>query len=138
MMTEEKTNGNSQLHSLCSFVKECVSSENYYQKCKNRICEMMGKYPSAPEPHNLLGIIMEIRGDHFNAMKHFRAACALDPSYLPATYNLNKCSSIFCNYGNFAYDENDCPVKVIISEKGEKKSNSVKKKSMCLLKGATP
>ncbi len=59
-----------------------------FDECINLISDKMSEYPHSPVPHNLLGIMMEIRGNHVLAMKHFRAARALDPCYIPATENL--------------------------------------------------
>ncbi len=44
----------------------------------------------AAEPHNLLGIFFEMKGDDNNARKHYRAAYALDPTYKPACRNLER------------------------------------------------
>ncbi len=44
----------------------------------------------APEPHNLLGIYFEMKGDDGTARKHYRAAYALDPTYKPACRNLER------------------------------------------------
>lgn len=44
----------------------------------------------APQPHNLLGILYEIKGDDSLARKHYRAAYALDPTYTPACHNLER------------------------------------------------
>jgi tetratricopeptide (TPR) repeat protein len=44
----------------------------------------------AAEPHNLLGIFFELKGDDNNARKHYRAAYALDPTYKPACRNLER------------------------------------------------
>ncbi len=44
----------------------------------------------AAEPHNLLGIFFEMKGDDDNARKHYRAAYALDPTYKPACRNLER------------------------------------------------
>lgn len=49
----------------------------------------MSKYPHAPQTHNLMGIILEKKEEHAAAMKHFRAALALDPTYYPAKHNLD-------------------------------------------------
>lgn len=46
--------------------------------------------PDAPEPHNLLGILAELKGDDLLARKHYRAAYALDPTYKPACRNLER------------------------------------------------
>jgi hypothetical protein len=69
----------------------------------------MKNSPHAPEPHNLLGMLLENQGDHLLAMKHFRAAWALEPTYLPARYNLEVYGTFFSK-GAGAYDEEDCPV----------------------------
>lgn len=44
----------------------------------------------AAEPHNLLGIFFEMKGDDGTARKHYRAAYALDPTYKPACHNLER------------------------------------------------
>ena len=46
--------------------------------------------PDAPEPHNLLGILAELKGDDSVARRHYRAAYALDPTYKPACRNLER------------------------------------------------
>ncbi len=88
-------------------VRELVSKREY-QKCEPLISDAMGKYPHSPEPHNLIGVMLEKMGDHLTAMKHFRAAWALDPTYLPARQNLDSFGTFFST-GRCAYDESDCP-----------------------------
>jgi len=46
--------------------------------------------PGRPEAFNLLGGLMEIRGDRVEAQKNYRAALSLDPSYEPAIKNLQR------------------------------------------------
>ena len=46
--------------------------------------------PGRPEAFNLLGALMEIRGDRIEAQKNYRAALSLDPSYEPAIKNLQR------------------------------------------------
>lgn len=43
-----------------------------------------------PEPFNLLGVIYELKNRHPEAMKMYRAALALDPTYQPASENLER------------------------------------------------
>ena len=74
------------------------------------ICASMGEYPSAPEPHNLLGVVLEKEGDHGLAMRHFRVALDLEPSYLPARHNLEHYGTFFTE-GSCAFDESDCPAE---------------------------
>ncbi len=49
--------------------------------------------PARPEAFNLLGALMEIRGDRNEAQKNYRAALSLDPSYVPAIRNLQRSTS---------------------------------------------
>ncbi len=44
--------------------------------------------PTRPEAFNLLGAIREIDGNRHDAMRHYRVALDLDPTYAPARYNL--------------------------------------------------
>ena len=104
-----KTNDTAQtrkLHDLCANVRALASS-GQYDTCIALICNAMQAFPSAPQPHNLMGVLMEKTGDHPLAMKHFRAASALDPTYHPASQNLMTYGT-FCSDGTVAYDECDC------------------------------
>lgn len=93
---------------LCYQVRSLVEKREF-KGCYRRIAEEMKNSPHAPEPHNLLGMLLENEGDHLLAMKHFRAAWALDPTYLPARHNLEVYGTFFSN-GVGAYDEDDCSV----------------------------
>lgn len=46
--------------------------------------------PCRPEAFNLLGALLEIRGDFLSAQKNYRAALSLDPTYKPAADNLHR------------------------------------------------
>lgn len=111
-----------ELEELCATVRERVLAKDY-DACIPAICEAMENHPHAPHPHNLLGIVMEKLGDHFSAMKHFRAAWALDPTYLPANHNLNTYGTFFSN-GTCAFDESDVPppppstIEIVYDERG--------------------
>jgi len=87
-------------------VREMIRYKNY-SECENLIASYMTEYPHAPEPHNLMGVLLESMGDHPAGMKHFRAAWSLDPTYLPARHNLEHFSTFFSKR-NCAYDESDC------------------------------
>lgn len=54
------------------------------------IREAMMLKMNAPEPHNLLGILCEMKSDDNAARKHYRAAYALDPTYKPSCRNLER------------------------------------------------
>lgn len=105
-MRERLTIEQKELKDLCILVKKFLKNEEY-DKVREMICAAMGRYPDAPQPHNLFGVLMEETGDHVLAMKHFRAAWDLDPTYQPARVNLSRCGSTIAENA-IAYDENDC------------------------------
>ena len=86
---------------LCQRVREYVANRDY-KKCREEISYAMYLQPDLPEPHNLMGILLEKQQDHAGAMRHFRAAYALDPSYLPARENLMEYAQlshkVMCRY----------------------------------------
>lgn len=58
-----------------------------------------------PETLNLLGIIAEFRGDSKQAMKMYRAALDIDPTYKPAQENLERSSDLKNHPGNANFGE---------------------------------
>lgn len=92
---------------ICMRVRTLMK-DHAYEQCYKIITETMKKYPHAPHPHNLLGMLLENEGKHLLAMKHFRAAWALDPTYLPARYNLEVYGTFFIAKQG-VYDESECP-----------------------------
>lgn len=116
-MKTRKENDKKELTVLCNTVR-AFAGKGEYQKCESLIFGAMRKYPHAPEPHNLIGILLEKQGDHLTAMKHFRAAWVLDPTYLPARQNLD-CYGTFFSSGKSTYDESDCPAE----DKNSNKNN---------------
>ena len=107
MKNNSVSNDDNELTVLCNTVKDLAGQMKYYE-CRQLITNAMREHPHAPEPHNLLGILLEKEGDHLTAMKHFRAAWALDPTYIPARYNLDRYGSFFA-IGQSAFSEADCP-----------------------------
>ena len=105
-MDHNDTVRNQELSELCESIRGLASCKEY-SRCIAMICKAMQTYPSAPQPHNLLGVILEKTGDHETAMKHFRAARALDPTYCPSSQNLARYGT-FCSAGKAAFDECDC------------------------------
>jgi hypothetical protein len=102
-----RTKGND-LNNLCNTIRELVR-EDKFGECEEIISDAMGRFPHSPEPHNLIGILLETEGDHLAALKHFRAASALDPTYLPAKHNLERYGRFFYSGDDIAFDESDCP-----------------------------
>lgn len=113
---------NEKLVLLCDTVRTLYEEEKY-EECFDLIYKGMNEFPHAAEPHNLLGILLEKSGDHVLAMKHFRAAWALDPTFKPANHNLHYYGTFFCD-GKCAFDESDLPElqtfnkKLVKNEKG--------------------
>lgn len=106
-MQEMKQNGyNEELVNLCTSARELIMTADY-DSCYKTICNAMRIFPNSPHPHNLLGILLEKRGQHEAAMRHFRAACDLEPTYLPAKQNLEVFGT-FYSAGKCAFDETDC------------------------------
>ncbi|MGL4735913.1 MAG: hypothetical protein ACRCW2_00525 [Cellulosilyticaceae bacterium] len=64
-----------------------------FDDARGLIFEAMGLDAGAPEPHNLLGILAEYEADRGLAARHYRAAMAMDPTYLPAENNLARVTS---------------------------------------------
>ncbi|MDO4272733.1 MAG: hypothetical protein Q4D16_03615 [Eubacteriales bacterium] len=79
-----------------------------YEDCRKLLCQLMARFPDNAEPQNLYGLLMEAQRDHVTAMKHFRAAWALDPAYVPARVNLEYFGT-FDAQGARAFNEDDCP-----------------------------
>lgn len=71
--------------------------------------------PNAPQPHNLLGIWYELKGNNDLARKHYRVAYVLDPTYKPASENLERISTLFpykwipVNYGEVSAEDINMP-----------------------------
>ena len=63
---------------------------NNLEKAEEILKKAIGKDPSSPVTHNLLGVISEYKGDVTQAQKYYRAALALDPTYKPAESNIRR------------------------------------------------
>ena len=59
-----------------------------FDACLEFIRQAMYFYPESPEPHHLLGLMRRAQGNRVQAMKHFRAALDLDPTFTPARQDL--------------------------------------------------
>ncbi len=97
---------NADLNKLCETARHLIACGDF-DRCNDLVLQAMKDYPDAPQPHNLLGILREHEGEHLSAMRHFRAARELDPTYTPASQNLNTYGT-FYSWGKCAFDENDC------------------------------
>lgn len=105
MMERLFARNRNELYNMCRNGKKLIGRKRY-EECRMLVLDAMRNYPDAAEPHNMLGILLEKEGKHASAMKHFRAAYALDPTYAPARENLESFGTfqqeLTCNYGDEA------------------------------------
>lgn len=93
-LCREDLNNNKIMEKFCLDIKNKVDTGDF-DTCFKLVYKLMADFPHSPVPHNLLGILFEIKGNHLLAMKHLRAAMALDPSYRPASENLSEFANSF-------------------------------------------
>ncbi|EXJ22663.1 hypothetical protein ADIAL_1917 [Alkalibacterium sp. AK22] len=91
-----------QLNTLCKEV-ERLFKDKQYELCLERATLAVGQYPHAAEPHNLLGVLLEAKGMKAEAMKHYRAAIALEPGYRPARENLYRNGDLSNNSQRYSF-----------------------------------
>ena len=72
--------------------KKCIG-DRHFDAAVEHVRKALFIDPGRPEAFNLLGALMEIRGDRIEAQKNYRAALSLDPSYEPAIKNLHRSTS---------------------------------------------
>lgn len=78
--------------SRIELAKRSIGSRSY-PAATEHLKQAIGIDPSKPEALNLLGVISEILGNSTEAMKQYRAAHALDPTYRAARENLDRLGS---------------------------------------------
>ena len=84
---------------------KCLKNKEL-DKAKEYIHSAIIENDSSAEPHNLLGIYYELRGDLNLARKHYRASISLDQTLKSANNNLERvcvfkyiCSEEYMDYG---------------------------------------
>lgn len=100
-------------------VRELIADRKY-KECEALICNLMFEHPHGAIPHNLMGLLLESENCHVEAMKHFRAAYALDPTYRPSSWNL-ACFGGFAMLHPCAYFSSDCDAPLEKKSRGGKK-----------------
>jgi DNA-binding NtrC family response regulator len=65
-------------------------SEQQFDSAQEHVRQAISIDSTKPEALNLLGAIKEMRGDWLDALKQYRAALALDPTYKPANKNVER------------------------------------------------
>ena len=92
---------------LTAHIRALVA-QRHFSEAEDEAAQAMAAAPHDAQPHNLMGIIAESRNDHVQAMKHFRAAWALDPTYRPARINMERYGSFSGQMPRPVYDETEC------------------------------
>ena len=97
----------SAMQPLTAHIRALVA-QRHFSEAEDEAAQAMTAAPHDAQPHNLMGIIAESRNDHVQAMKHFRAAWALDPTYRPARINMERYGSFSGQMPRPVYDETEC------------------------------
>lgn len=79
--------------SYVELAKRCLQ-DRHFDAAVEHVRKATSLEPTHPEAFNLLGVILEIRGDEVEAQKCYRAALSLDPSYKPAMDNLDRTTGL--------------------------------------------
>lgn len=78
--------------SLIELVKRHISDRSFAAALKTAR-KAIAADPAQPEAYNLLGALLEIDGNMFEAQKFYLAAMDIDPRYKPARTNLKRTTS---------------------------------------------
>jgi len=68
-------------------------ADRIFAAARETVRKAIAADPSKPEAYNLLGALMEIKGDRLEAQKYYRAALDIDPVFKPARANLERTTS---------------------------------------------
>ena len=79
----------SDYESHVELIKRCMN-DRHFEAAAEHARQAIGVDPSRPEAFNLLGVLYELAGNHEEAMKQYRVAVDLDPTYQPAWQNLER------------------------------------------------
>ena len=78
--------------SLIELAKRHISDRNF-AAARETVRKAIATDPARPEAYNLLGALLEIKGDGLEAQKFYRAALDIDPTFKPARQNLDRITS---------------------------------------------
>lgn len=78
--------------SLIELAKRHISDRSF-STARETARKAIAAEPAQPEAYNLLGALLEIKGDGLEAQKFYRAALDIDPTFKPAQANLERTTS---------------------------------------------
>jgi DNA-binding response OmpR family regulator len=81
--------GASDYESLLSLARRAITRKEF-ELAEDFTSKAIAVGASRPEAYNLLGSLLEIRGEKAQAMKFYRAALDMDPTYSPARANFER------------------------------------------------
>jgi DNA-binding response OmpR family regulator len=67
--------------------------DRHFDAAMEHVRRALSLDPGRPEAFNLLGVLLEIRGERVSAQQNYRTALSLDPHYEPANRNLHRSTS---------------------------------------------
>lgn len=82
---------------VLEFAKSCILTKDY-KKAEIFLKKAIALNVDSAEPHNLLGVLCEIKHDISLAQMHYRAALALDPTHKAANKNLERTAQYHYTY----------------------------------------
>ena len=68
-------------------------SDRQFSIASETVRKAISADPAQPEAYNLLGALLEIKGEWVDAQKFYRAALDIDPTFKPAAVNLGRTTS---------------------------------------------
>jgi DNA-binding response OmpR family regulator len=77
---------------LIELTKRHITDRNF-ATARETARKVIAADPGQPEAYNLLGALLEIKGDWLEAQKFYRAALDIDPTFKPAWANLDRTTS---------------------------------------------
>ncbi len=79
--------------SLIELTKRHISDRNF-GAARDVVRKAIAADPAQPEAYNLLGALLEINNDRLEALKFYRAALDIDPTFKAAWANLERATSL--------------------------------------------
>jgi DNA-binding response OmpR family regulator len=79
--------------SLIELTKRFITDRSF-AKARETARKAIAADPAQAEAYNLLGALLEIKGDVLEAQKFYRAALDIDPAFKPAQANLDRTTSL--------------------------------------------
>ncbi|TYB31433.1 MAG: response regulator [Candidatus Mcinerneyibacterium aminivorans] len=102
---DENAENTEDFNKIINLAKNKINNKDF-NEAEKLLQKATGKKSTKPEPFNLLGVIYELQNKQTEAMKMYRAALALDPSYKPADENLERAGRLNPNKDDLNLGEN--------------------------------